>query len=498
MPTIRSTSADRSAISVLERTPCACMASANWEPIDLTGFSAFIALCMTTDRFFHLIEAISLSVSPTMLRPLKVTLPPVTSAGGTSSWAIANSRVDLPQPDSPTMPRNSPAARSKLTASTAKIVPRSMMYSTDRSRTSSTLPVVSPGPPSSKPSPGALDTGPPARNGGGNRASPGPPADRPQGRVTDLVECVVEQRERPPQGDDAQAGRDDPQWRDLERLVVLGPVQHRAPAGHVRVAEPDELQAGGEQHRVQRVSEEGGHEQRRHRRDDLHADDVQRALAADLRRVEEVPVAQRQRLSAELACGVRPAGQSDDRDHHRGAGPVQVAADDDEQREQRDDQEHVGEHVERPVPGPAEIGGGHADQHRDDRGQQPHTERDQEHRPGAVDQLREHVLAERGGAEQVPGGDGEQPRIDLRVRVIVRDDAGERRDKDEEQQQHRTDGCLAVSGDRPRHTPYRPGTRYRASAGERQSSRRGTSRAAGCGAGIGAGAGLAGPRGGSE
>src|SRR5215469_7102070 len=357
MPTIRSTSADWPAISVLERTPCACMASANWEPIDLTGLSAFMALCMTTDRSFHLIVAISLSVSPTMLRPLKTTLPSVTSAGGTSSWAIANSRVDLPQPDSPTMPRNSPATRSKLTWSTASTVPRSSRYSTDRSRTSSTLPVVPPGPLPWKPSPGALDTWPPARIWGGNRSGPGSPhaPDRPQSRVSDLVECVVEQRERRPQGDDAQAGRDDPQWRDLERLVVLGPVQHRAPAGYVRVAEPDELQAGGEQHCVQRVGQEGGHEQRRHRWDDLHADDVQRALAADLRRVEEVPVAQRQRLGAELARGVGPAGGGDDRDHHRGARAVQIAADDDQQREQRDDQQHVGEHVERSVPRPAQI-----------------------------------------------------------------------------------------------------------------------------------------------
>src|SRR5215471_12713213 len=215
MPTIRSTSAERSAISVLERTPCACMASANWEPIALTGLSAFIALCMTTDRFFHLIEAISLSVSPTMLRPLKVTLPPVTSAGGTSSWAMANSRVDLPQPDSPTMPRNSPAARSKLTRSTARTVPRSRRYSTDRSRTSRTVPEAGAADLAGELSPGTLGTHPPYA------------PSRPEGRVADLVEGVVEQRERRSQSDDAQAGRDDPQWRDLERLVVLGPVQHR-------------------------------------------------------------------------------------------------------------------------------------------------------------------------------------------------------------------------------------------------------------------------------
>src|SRR5215831_11649624 len=305
MPTIRSTSADRSAICALETTPCARMASANWAPIDLTGLSAFIALCMTTDRSFHRTAVISLSVSPTMLRPLKTTLPPMISAGGTSSCAMANSSVDLPQPDSPTMPMNSPAARSKLTSSTARTVPRSMMYSTDRSRTSSTVPVLPAGRLPWKPSAGALDTGPPARSRGGSRGStrgPGPHAPYwPQCRVADLVEGVIEQRERRPERDDAQPGDDDPQRQaGLERLVVLGPIEHRAPARHVRVAEPDELQAGGEQHRVQRVGQEGGHEQRRHRGDDLHADDVQRALAADLRRVEEVPVAQRQCLGAQL------------------------------------------------------------------------------------------------------------------------------------------------------------------------------------------------------
>ena len=54
-----------------------------------------------------------------MFWPLKRTAPPMTSAGGLSSWAMANSSVDLPHPDSPTMPRNSPAASSKLTLSTA-------------------------------------------------------------------------------------------------------------------------------------------------------------------------------------------------------------------------------------------------------------------------------------------------------------------------------------------------------------------------------------------
>src|SRR5215469_15979713 len=404
MPTIRSTSADRSAICSFELTPCARMASLNCAPIDFTGLSAFIALCMTTDRSFQRTAASCLSVSPTMLRPLKITPPPTMAAGGTRSWAMANSRVDLPQPDSPTMPMNSPWSRSKLTSSTARTVPRSMAYSTDRPRTLSTAPPVRPisgcpadglartassarlrgaleSPPSlvARPSllspggaaplrlarslPGALDTLPPHA------------PDRPQGRVADLVERVVEQRERRAQGDDAQAGHDDPQGlAGLERLVVLGPVQHRAPAGHVRVAEPDELKTGREQHGVQRVGQEAGHQQRGHRGDDLDDDDVERALAADPRGLEEVAAAQRQRLGAKLAGGVGPGDQRDDRDHHAGAGAVQVAADDDEQRERRDDQQHVDDQAERAVPEPAEVGRGDADQRRDDRGAQPGPE----------------------------------------------------------------------------------------------------------------------------
>src|SRR5215471_14428831 len=366
MPTIRSTSADRSAICSFELTPCARMASLNCAPIDFTGLSAFIALCITTDRSFQRTAASCLSVSPTMLLPLKTTPPPTMAAGGTRSWAMANSRVDLPQPDSPTMPMNSPGSRSKLTASTARTVPRSMAYSTDRSRTLSTAPPVylgaaSPAGGLARTSlPGALDTLPPHA------------PDRPQGRVADLVERVVEQREPGAEGDDAQAGHDDPQGlAGLERLVVLGPVQHRAPAGYVRVAEPDELEAGREQHGVQRVGEEAGHQQRRHRGDDLDDDDVERALAADPRGLEEVAAAQRQRLSAKLAGRVGPGDQRDDRDHHAGAGAVQVAADDDEQRERRDNQQHVDDQAERAVPEPAEVGRGDADQRRDDRGAQP-------------------------------------------------------------------------------------------------------------------------------
>jgi len=44
---------------------------------------------------------------------------------------------------------------------------------------------------------------------------------------------------------------------------------------------------------------------------------------------------------------------------------VRVGRDDDQQREQRDDEQHVGQHAERAVPAAAEVGGGDADQNRD-------------------------------------------------------------------------------------------------------------------------------------
>jgi len=125
MPTMRSTSADRAAISAAERVPCARIASLNWAPMVLTGFSAFIALCMTTDMSRQRIAASWPSVRPTRFVPPNMTLPDTTEAGGASSWATANSSVDFPQPDSPTMPRNSPLLTLNDTSSTARTSPRS-------------------------------------------------------------------------------------------------------------------------------------------------------------------------------------------------------------------------------------------------------------------------------------------------------------------------------------------------------------------------------------
>ena len=95
MPTSASTSADRAAISSLRLTPCARIASLNCAPIVLTGFSAFIALCMTTEKSRQRIAASCFSVIATRFLPLNRTLPPLIPAGGVSSWAIGEQQRGL-------------------------------------------------------------------------------------------------------------------------------------------------------------------------------------------------------------------------------------------------------------------------------------------------------------------------------------------------------------------------------------------------------------------
>src|SRR5579859_3265624 len=215
MPTIRSTSSERWAICGLLLTPCARIASRYCAPTGRIGLSAFMALCMTTDMSRHRMADRSVSVSPTRFLPRNVTLPLVMAAGGYRSCATAKSRVDFPQPDSPTMPRNSPAARSRLTWSTALITPRSSAYSTERSRTSSSGPCGGTElttPRESSASMCVIGGELPPHGDGECGLLPrllGP--QRSQGRVADLVEGVVEQGERGAEQRDAEPGDDLPQ-----------------------------------------------------------------------------------------------------------------------------------------------------------------------------------------------------------------------------------------------------------------------------------------------
>src|SRR4051794_8455740 len=218
MPTSSSTSAERRRMTSADRSPCARMTSSYWAPSWVTGLSAFMALCMTTDRSRQRVAASSLAFMVTRSRPRNSTLPALIRAGGLSSRARPNSIVDLPQPDSPTTPTNSPACTSRSKESTARTGPADVSYSTVNPRTSSTG--------TDRSGTGALRTVPP---------------DRSQGGIADLVERVVEQREGRAEQGDAQAGRDHPQrLPGVERGVALRPVQHGPPAQAVLVAETDE------------------------------------------------------------------------------------------------------------------------------------------------------------------------------------------------------------------------------------------------------------------
>src|SRR3954454_13568814 len=215
MPTSSSTSAERRWITSRDRSPWARITSSYWSASCLTGLRAFIALCMTTEKSRHLVAASSFAVMVTRSRPWNSTLPRAIRAGGLSSWAIPKSIVDLPHPDSPTTPTNSPACTSRENESTARTGPPGVSYSTVRSRTSSR----------GTSGTGTLRTGSPDRSKGGD---------------ADLVEGVVEQRERGAQERDAEAGCDHPErLPGVEGRAALRPVQHGAPAQPVLVAEAD-------------------------------------------------------------------------------------------------------------------------------------------------------------------------------------------------------------------------------------------------------------------
>src|SRR5215213_8927214 len=77
-----------------------------------------------------------------MSRPRNRTWPSRLAPSG-SSPIRPRPRVDLPHPDSPTRPRVSPGARSKLTPSTARMAPRVVPYQTRTSRAEITGPPAS-------------------------------------------------------------------------------------------------------------------------------------------------------------------------------------------------------------------------------------------------------------------------------------------------------------------------------------------------------------------
>src|SRR5207237_35471 len=150
---------------------------------------------------------------------------------------------------------------------------------------------------------------------------------------------------------------------------------------------------------VQRRAEERRNDQRRHRRKDLEDNHVQLALPTDTRRLEEVARTQRQRLRAELARAVRPAQRAEHYDEREEPRVLLVRGDDDDQREDRNDEDHVYDQRQDAVRDPAQIRREDTDDHGERGRQSSNSERDHNRLPRAPDQLRQDVLAVRRRSE---------------------------------------------------------------------------------------------------
>src|SRR5205814_10694510 len=121
--------------------------------------------------------------------------------------------------------------------------------------------------------------------------------------------------------------------------------------------------------------------------------DARAARAHAAGRLDELPLAQRERLSADDAADVRPAEEPDDEDQHTDAdrGLLRQYRDQrDREQQQRERQEDVHRPADQAVDPTAEVSGDDAqddaEYHGDQRGQERHQQRD----PGAVDDLAEH------------------------------------------------------------------------------------------------------------
>jgi hypothetical protein len=99
--------------------------SPKWCSIVRTGFSAFMPACRTSAKPLRLAWRSRSPLRLAMSVPSNLIVPAVRRAGGRSIRVRANPSVDLPHPDSPTSPTNSPCSRVTSTSRTDQIlVPR--------------------------------------------------------------------------------------------------------------------------------------------------------------------------------------------------------------------------------------------------------------------------------------------------------------------------------------------------------------------------------------
>jgi len=177
-----------------------------------------------------------------------------------------------------------------------------------------------------------------------------PPARRPLGaqtRVADLVDAGEQQHESEHRERECRAREEErPPLALQHRRVRLRPVEDHPPADVAVVAEPEELQPGVHEQRDVEDEHERRGDAADHVRHQLAEHDAPGRLAGDLRRLHEVAALERQGLSAQDARLERPERQPQDEDHRRHPARFEVARDDDQERDRRNDEEDVGQEVD--------------------------------------------------------------------------------------------------------------------------------------------------------
>ena len=163
-------------------------------------------------------------------------------------------------------------------------------------------------------------------------------------------------------------------------------------------------------------------------------DDLPGAAPAEPRDVDEVARLQREGLRAHGARRPRPRGQADQHRLRRVAVHVQVGGDDDQDRQRRDHEHDVREHVQHVVDPAAAVARGEADRGADQPRDPAADRADEERGTQAVDELREHVLAERRRPEPVLRRRRRVGRPAELERLVVREHRAE--DRDREQREH--------------------------------------------------------------
>ena len=121
--------------SVSVKRSCAVMASSIWRPTFVTGFSEVMGSWKIIATSLPRKSRISSSVIFVTSFPRNRILPEVILPGSGSNRRIDRAVMVLPQPDSPTTPRVSPASTWKVTPSTARTTPRDVKNCVCRSST---------------------------------------------------------------------------------------------------------------------------------------------------------------------------------------------------------------------------------------------------------------------------------------------------------------------------------------------------------------------------